>query len=142
MTVEPRYLLDTNVLSELNKPRPNGNVVKFLQDLPPSRAFLSVLTLGELRKGVAIRSRRVGEASVQALAVWIDELEEAYRDRLLPVDLQIARIWGELAASRSRPVIDTLLAATAMHYNLILATRNVRDVEDTPVVLHNPWLAL
>ena len=99
-----------------------------------------MLSLGELRKGVATRSRRHGDVSVQKLAAWIDGLEEAYRDRLLPVDGPIARLWGEMSATRSRPVIDTLLAATAIAHGLTLATRKVRDVNDMPVILHNPWL--
>ncbi len=93
-----------------------------------------------MRKGVATRSRRHGDASVQKLAAWIDGLEETYRDRLLPVDGPIARLWGEMSATRSRPVVDTLLAATAIAHGLTLATRNVRDVNDMPVTLHNPWL--
>ena len=61
--------------------------------------------------------------------------------RILPVDLDIARIWGEFSADRSRAVVDTLLAATAMQHQLTLVTRNTRDIADTPVVLHNPWLS-
>ena len=103
--------------------------------------YISPLTLGELRKGAALQAKR-GLPTAQALAEWVDGLEEQYFHRLLPVDLPIARIWGELEATRTRPVVDTLLAATAIHHRLTLVTRNVRDVQDTPVLLHNPWLAL
>ncbi len=103
--------------------------------------YVSPLTLGELRKGAALQAKR-NLQSAQALAVWIDGLEARYLQRLLAVDLPVARIWGELEATRTRPAVDTLLAATAIHHGLTLVTRSVRDVQDTPVLLHNPWLAL
>ena len=74
-----------------------------------------------------------------SLSLWVDRLETDFADRVLDVNQQIARLWGELSADRSRPAVDTLLAATAIHHGLTLVTRNVRDVQDTPVVLHNPW---
>ena len=76
----------------------------------------------------------------RSLSLWIDDLEIDYSDRILPIDLAITRLWGVMAASRSRSVIDTLLAATAIHHGMTLVTRNTKDIEDTPVVLHNPWL--
>ena len=98
---------------------------------------MSVLSVGELRKGAALLARR-GSPSAH-VTTWIDQLEEIYRDRLLPIDVDTTRIWADLAAIRSRPVVDTFLAATAIQHGLTFATRNVRDVQDTPVVLHNPW---
>lgn len=127
------------MVSELSKARPNPHVLGFLQQLAPEQARISVLTLGELRKGAARRAQR-DAAAASMLAQWIDGLENEYKDRILPIDQPIARMWGELSAARSRPVVDTLLAATAIHHGLTLVTRNVRDVQDTPVVLHNPWL--
>ena len=94
--------------------------------------------MGELRKGVAILVKR-GNPTTHMISIWIDHLEEAYRDRMLSVNVDTTRIWAELAAVRSRPVIDTFLAATAIQHGLTFATRNVRDVLDTPVLLHNPW---
>ena len=134
-------MLDTNVLSELRKGRPHENVLRFFRDRSPTRMYISPLTLGELRKGAALQAKR-SVHSAQALGVWVDGVEKQYLDRLLPVDLSIARIWGELEAMRTRPVVDTLLAATAIHHGLTLVTRNVKDVQDTPAMLHNPWLAL
>ena len=134
------FLLDTNVISEFKKIRPDGSVLRFVQELPESRAFISALSLGELRKGAALQAKRDAVAA-RTLSAWIDKTEEQYTGRVLAVDGPIARIWGELCSERSRPLIDTLLAATAIHHGLTLVTRNTRDVEDTPVVLHNPWIA-
>ena len=133
------FLLDTNVVSELKKPRPNSTVTAFLKDLSPEQTFVSSLTLGELRKGAALRARRDLHAAA-AIVLWIDEIESEYGDRVLVIDSPIARLWGELNAQRTRPIVDTLLAATAIHHGMTLVTRNTKDVEDTPVVLHNPWL--
>ena len=72
---------------------------------------------------------------------WIESMTNVYEKRLLGIDLATARLWGELNVDRTRPAVDTLLAATAISHRLTLVTRNVRDVEDTGVVLHNPWLA-
>lgn len=104
------------------------------------RTYLSVLSLGELRKGIAVRAKRDPHGA-RSLEQWVERLETEYADRVLGVDQAIARTWGELTATRSRPVVDTLLAATAMHHKLLLVTRNTRDIEDTPVLFCNPWVA-
>ena len=128
------------MLSETRKPRANEAVLDFLRQLPPARTYISVLTLGELRKGLAMYKERHPEIE-QGLSEWIDGVEYQYADRVLDVSREIARLWGELSATRSRSVIDTLLASTAIYHGMTLVTRNVRDVEDLPVVLQNPWLA-
>jgi toxin FitB len=102
---------------------------------------LSVLTLGELRKGVEARRRIDSTAAADQLGMWVDGIETTYADRVLPVDTSVARIWGELSAARSLPVIDTLIAATAIVHGLGLVTRNTRDVAFTGVALINPWRA-
>ena len=112
----------------------------YLEKLRPEQTFLSVLTLGELRKGAALRARRDPQAA-EAIVLWIDAIEDEYADRVLPIDSPITRLWGEWNAQRARPIVDTLLAATAVHHALTLVTRNVRDFDDTPVTLHNPWPA-
>lgn len=131
------YLLDTNVISEPQKPRPNPAVLTFLGSLQVP-TYLSVLTIGELRRGDAGKRRRHAEMSGQ-YAAWIDSVEAAYGQRLLQVDKATATLWGQLSADRTRAVIDTLLAATAIIHNLTLVTRNTRDVAGLPVKLLNPW---
>lgn len=134
------YLLDTNVISETRKARPDSGVMAFLSGLDAEGLFLSVLTLGELRKGVAARMR-VDPVAAGRIEVWVDGIETGFADRVLPVDAAIARTWGELTSGRSLPVIDTLIAATALRYGLTLVTRNVRDVELTGAPIIDPWRA-
>ncbi len=134
------YLLDTNVISETRKARADGGVIAFLSAADTAGLFLSVLTLGELRKGVAAR-RRTDPGAADQLGAWVDGIETTFADRVLPVDGVIARRWGELSADRSLSVIDTLIAATAIARGLTLVTRNTRDVESTGVPLIDPWQA-
>ncbi len=134
------YLLDTNVISETRKSRPDAGVIAFISAAEPAGLFLSVLTLGELRKGVAAK-RRTDPGAADRLGAWVDGIETIFADRVLPVDAATARRWGELSADRSLPVIDTLIAATALRNGLALVTRNTRDVESTGVPLVDPWHA-
>ena len=134
------YLLDTNAVSEAPKAQPNPNVTAFFSGVPVESLYISVLTFGELRKGVIVK-RRTDPRTADDLAGWIDRLEQTHGDRILPIDHATATLWGKLSADRTRPVVDTLLAATAIVHNLTLVTRNTRDVQDLPVRLHNPWLA-
>jgi toxin FitB len=134
------YLLDTNVLSETRRSRPDGGVIAFLSAAEPTGLFLSVLTLGELRKGVAAK-RRSDPATADRLGAWVDGIETTFADRILPIDAAIARRWGELSSDRSLPVIDTLIAATALDHGLTLVTRNLRDVQATGVPFLDPWQA-
>ena len=132
------YLLDTNVISETRKARPDPRVSAFLETTGSAGLFLSVLTLGELRKGVEAR-RRSDPAVADSLAAWVDGIETNFADRVLPIDAAAARLWGELSARRNLPVIDTLMAATAIVRGLTLVTRNTRDVSATGVSLLDPW---
>jgi toxin FitB len=132
------YLLDTNVISETRKIRADPQVIRFLEATNGDHLFLSVLTLGELRKGVAAR-RRSDSAIADRLAAWVDEIEQNFADRVMPLDAAAARIWGELSAGRSLPVVDTLIAATAIARGLTLVTRNTRDVAATGVTVFDPW---
>lgn len=140
MTAPAGYLLDTNVISETRKIRADSNVIGFLAAADAASLFLSVLTLGELRKGVTMR-RRTDPHAADKLASWIDDIETIFADRVLPVGAASARIWGELSAGRTLPVIDTLIAATAIVRNLTLVTRNTSDVASTGVPLVDPWQA-
>jgi hypothetical protein len=134
------YLLDTNVLSETRRKKADPGVMAFLEAADSTTLYLSVLTLGELREGIAAK-RRTDPAAAQALAVWLEGLEIGFADRILGVDAAVARLWGDRSGDRPRPVIDTLLAATAAQHGLTLVTRNTRDISGLPVKVHNPWTA-
>jgi predicted nucleic acid-binding protein len=132
------YLLDTNVLSETRKKKADAGVISFLESADSSCLFISVLTLGELRKGVA-KKQREDPAMAKRLAGWADGLELSFTDRILSVDAAAARLWGNWSSERPRPVVDTLLAATAVLHGLTFVTRNIRDVRGIPVKLLDPW---
>lgn len=132
------YLFDTDFVSEARRLRPNPGVVAFLEETPSDRSFVSAMTIGELRKGVAARRLRDAQAADE-LALWVDRLETDFGERILTVDRAVARIWGELSASRPLPVVDTLIAATALAHGLVLVTRNARDMAIDGIELINPW---
>ncbi len=135
------FLLDTNVISELVRPKAEPKVRAWVAATDENLLYLSVLTLGEIRKGISAlqdASRRV------ALEAWLDsDLCLRFANRILPIDQPVADRWGRLAAQAGPksplPVIDGLLAATALHYNLTLVTRNTKDVAATGVPVFNPW---
>jgi toxin FitB len=133
-----QYLLDTNVLSETRRKLADERVISFLSAAEPSALYISVLTLGELRKGVALKHRSDPDAA-RKIAAWMDGLEFSFGDRILGIDAATARLWGELAAERPRPVIDTLLAATAIVHELTFVTRNTSDVQDIKLKVLDPW---
>lgn len=134
----PGYLLDTNVVSERRKRHPEPRVITFLDEIETEYVCLSVLTIGELRRGAEMR-RRADRSHAGVLDQWIDTIEASFANRILPIDLGTARLWGGLSAVRPRAVVDTLIAATAIVHGLTLVTRNVRDVVDTGVDAVNPW---
>ena len=133
------YLLDTNVLSELRRKSPDETVVEWFARRPPSTLYLSVLTLGELRKGiegVADSKRRM------SLNDWLEsDLPAFFVGRILPVDAQVAERWGRLVATAGRPLpaIDSLLGATAAQHGLSIVTRNGKDFADMGLDIINPW---
>lgn len=135
------YLLDTNVLSELKRRSPDVGVVEWFARRPASTLYLSVLTLGEVRKGIeglADTGRRT------VLLDWLEtDLPAFFSSRMLPVDVRVADRWGRLQAASGRPVpaIDSLLAATALAHDLMLVTRNVRDFIGFGLQVIDPWSA-
>jgi hypothetical protein len=134
----PAFLLDTNVLSETRKKAPDPGVISFLKSIDSASLFLSVLTVGELRKGVAAKMR-TDPVAAKSFSAWVEGIEIGFTGHILDVDAATARLWGEWSGDRPRPVVDTLLAATAAVHSLTLVTRNTRDFSGIPVKLHNPW---
>lgn len=133
------YLIDTNVLSELRRKQPDPSVVAWLQARPRPSLFLSVLTLGEIRKGL---ERVQDPARKQSPLDWLEvELPNYFLGRVLAIDTHTADRWGRLMAQAGRPLpaIDALLAATALQHDLTLVTRNIKDFADLEVRLINPW---
>ena len=119
------YLLDTNVISEIRKRKNcNPGVGAWLASAEPDELFVSVLTLGEIRRGIELR-RLTDPVSARHLATWLHGLEANYADRLLPISSAIADRWGRLSPRQPLPVIDGLLAATAIEHGLTVVTRNV-----------------
>jgi len=134
------FLLDTNLISELRKgPRCDRSVREWYEPIPKEDFFLSVLTLGEIQRGIEIcRLKDVSRAQIYER--WLHGLESEYRERILPVTDKIGHLWGKLSVRQQLPIIDGLLAATAMHHGLTLATRNAADVRRSGVDYFNPFI--
>ena len=136
------FLLDTNIISELVKARPEPRVTAWIENIDESLLYLSVLTLGEIRKGITSLGDGARRVSLEA---WLDgDLALRFSDRILSIDLDVADRWGRIAGNTRKkplPVIDGLLAATALHYDLTLVTRNIADITGSGVAVFNPWVA-
>lgn len=136
------FLLDTNCISELVRSKPEPRVLEWMEAADESLLYLSVLTLGEIRKGVAglPQSKRQTQ-----LEMWLEvDLQARFSRRILSIDAPIADRWGLMAAQAKRKgralsAIDGLLAATAMHHNLTIVSRNISDFANTQVTTLNPW---
>jgi predicted nucleic acid-binding protein len=133
------YLLDTNVLSEIRKgSSANANVRAWFDPVPTEELFISVLALGEIRKGVELLRRR-DAAAASSLERWLASLKVNFADRILPISDAVADQWGRIAAVRPLAVADGLMAATALVHSLTFVTRNAADVQHTRVPLLNPF---
>lgn len=134
-----KFLLDTNVIAEIRKgSRANAHVRSWFAALDPDAILLSVVTIGEIRKGIE-NVRRRDAAAARALERWLRRVLRDHRDRILAVDLPVAEEWGRLNVPDPVPVIDGLLAATAKVHGLTLATRNVKDVARSGAEVVNPF---
>ena len=135
-----RYLFDTNTISEALKPTPNLSVIEWLDNAPTEATYISVLTLGEVRKGI---ERLALGARHNRLRRWLEvDLLEQFEHRILPIDLEVADRWGRLIAQQAgkpRPPIDCLLAATALAHGLTLVTRDTDLVGIPGLEIFNPW---
>lgn len=136
-----RVLLDTCVLSELRKDNCHGNVRRTIEEYTEESIFLSVITIGEITKGVGLLSESQRKRELQS---WLQTIERYYSDRILSIDLEIVRIWGEITATAQKSgkiiaVSDGLIAATALRHGLHIVTRNTSDFEPGGGLLINPW---
>jgi predicted nucleic acid-binding protein len=133
------FLLDTNVISELAKTKPNFKVIAWLGSVPSTDLFLSVITLGEIRKAIE-KKRAASPGTAARLEAWLTTLVLHYRSRVLPFDQDSANQWGRLMALHPTvPVEDSQLAATALQHRLTFATRNVRHIAKTGVPFVDPF---
>ena len=136
------FLLDTNIISELVKPKPEANVTKWVENTDESLLYLSVLTLGEIRRGIAALPQSRRRATLEA---WLDkDLRARFEGRILVIDQEVADRWGLLTSAARKsgivlPVIYGLLAATALEHNLTLVTRDTGQIPSMGVAVFNPW---
>ncbi len=132
-----QYLLDTNIISELRKPKPHGAVVSWISELRPEQIFLSAVTLGELQIGVE-RVRQQDSQKAAEIESWLDSIENSMA--VLPMDSVCFREWARLIARKSDDLLeDAMIAAMARVHRLTVATRNVRDFADFKVEVVNPF---
>lgn len=133
------YLIDTNVISELIKTKQDGQVLQWFEAVTHKNLYLSVLTIGEIRKGIG---KIADVRRKEKVRIWLDqELTGWFADRILPIDQQVANKWGLIQSELNRvlPAIDSLIAATALHFDLILVTRNVKDFNYSGLEVINPF---
>jgi toxin FitB len=132
------FLLDTNVISEARRKRPDANVEAWLRTVPEAELYVSVLVVGEIRQGIE-RLRRRDPSQAVVFETWLSALLRGYADRILPVTAEVAEEWGRLNAPDPLPVIDGLMAATAKLRGWTFVTRNVADLTGRGVRLLNPF---
>ena len=132
------FLLDTNIISEVRKARPDPAVTQWVVSTADERQFISAITIGELRRGAA-GIRRRDPAQAAALDAWVDRTIRLFGERTLPVTTDVADAWGTLVAGRSIAVPDGLIAATALVEGLAVVTRNVKHFEGLGVRVVNPF---
>lgn len=132
------YLLDTNVVSALRRPDRHPGPTHWLKRQRPSDVYLSVVTFGEIERGIALQIGRDPDCA-RDLALWFERTLTWFADRILPVDLTICRRWGRLSADVPNQNIDLVIAATALEHGLTVVTRNVRHFEPTAVEVIDPF---
>ena len=134
------FLLDTNIISEVRKgQRSDPNVSNWYAGVSESQLFLSSLTIGEIRRGIELARQRRDVDQAEALEAWLEAVIHRFSGRILTVDTEEADTWGQISAIRPVPVVDGLLAATAMTHGMTLVTRNVSDVEGLGVRVLDPF---
>jgi len=136
-----KYLLDTCVISEMIKPSPDKKLLRWVENEPSSSLFLSVITIGEIRKGL---SKLPASRKKEKLTIWLNMLLEEYSNRILLIDLTVAENWGEMQGRSEKkgavmPSIDGLIAAITYTNNMTLVTRNENDFISANIPIINPW---
>ena len=134
------YLLDTDIVSELRKPRRNENVAAWIEAVAPADLFFSLITVVEIERGIE-RQRHTDPVFARDLATWLDAILRLYGERVLPLTINIARRWGRLSAQIGNTNLDLGIAATALEHGLTVVTRNVAHYERTGVAVVNPYEA-
>ena len=136
-----RFLIDTNVISELRKTRRSPAVVEWIASVQSEQLHISVITIGEITKGIAKQRRTAGGiAAADDLQAWLEGLLMTYADRIIPVDISIAARWGRLCDQHPQLATDMLLAATALDRGLTVATRNTAHFAVAKVPVFNPFV--
>jgi toxin FitB len=132
------YLLDTDIVSELRKPRRNENVTAWIESVAPTDLFFSLITVVEIERGIE-RQRHNNPVFARDLATWLDAILRLYGERILPLTINTARRWGRLSAQIGNTNLDLAIAATALEHGLTVVTRNVAHYERTGVGVVNPY---
>jgi len=138
-----KYLLDTCVISEVIKPRADKNVISWMQNQDEESLFLSVLTFGEIEKGI---EKSPDEARKRKLKLWVEEdLKKRFEGRILPINIDVSIKWGAIQGNaellgKPMPAIDGLIAVSGVVHNCIVVTRNVSDMKQSSAELLNPWI--
>lgn len=136
------YLLDTNVLSEWRKREPDPGLVEWIRSIAFRRMFVSAVTIGEIRRGITKLERRNDHQQAAAYQAWLDDTKNMFADRLVPVTVEMAEVWGRLDGSRPVSMADGLIAATAEVHGWTVVTRNVKDFAQAGVRVLNPFTVL
>ena len=137
------YLIDTCVISELVKTKPDLRVAQWIRSQDEESLFLSVITIGEIQKGIS--KLPDGRKKKQQLQNWLNnELQERFKDRILEITIEIARVWGQVLGACEKkgvtlPAIDSLIASQGIFHKMTIVTRNVSDMKPSGVQLFNPW---
>lgn len=133
------YLLDTNVLSETRRRRPDPGVTEWISATPPDRLHLSALTVGEIGRGISHLLYRGDHRQAALFEGWLDDVVDEFGDRIVPVTVDVARQWGRQSPARPVPTVDALIAATATVHGWTLVTRNAKDFDRADVPVLNPF---
>lgn len=136
------YLLDTCVLSELIKIKPNQNLLHWFLSINSNQAFVSCLTIGEIKRGI---EKLNPSNKKKKLSAWLLTIKNDYAEHILEIDMETASFWGQITAKaeikgKTSSSIDSLIAATAIKHNLVLVTRNEKDFQNLPTKILNPWI--